>query len=234
MATNDDAAAVNEVVREQLVTAGAVDDTHVTHGSDGLRIGVGDQVMTRQNQPDLGVANRMTWTVTGITDTQRGAAVQRGPPATRHRGPRLRAAPPAPRLRRHRARRARRHRRPRRPRPVRRHRRRRRLRRPHPRPTLQHRAHHRRHPRPGPRAMGRRGRPEPRRPRPGPGPRRRGRGGPRTTHPPPNGTRSPSARRRAATGGSASPNGWNGSTPDSHGPPHRQPATESSGRGGRG
>jgi ATP-dependent exoDNAse (exonuclease V) alpha subunit len=68
VATNDDAAAVNEVVREQLVTAGAVDDTHVTHGSDGLRIGVGDQVMTRLNQPDLGVANRMTWTVTGITD----------------------------------------------------------------------------------------------------------------------------------------------------------------------
>ena len=68
MATNDDAAAVNEVVREQLVTAGAVDDVHVAHGSDGLRIGVGDQVMTRQNQPDLGVANRMTWTVTGIAD----------------------------------------------------------------------------------------------------------------------------------------------------------------------
>jgi exodeoxyribonuclease V alpha subunit len=68
VATNDDAAAINEVVREQLVTAGAVDDTRVTHGSDGLRIGVGDQVMTRQNQPDLGVANRMTWTVTGITD----------------------------------------------------------------------------------------------------------------------------------------------------------------------
>jgi zona occludens toxin (predicted ATPase) len=68
VATNDDAAAVNEVVREQLVTAGAVDDTTVTHGSDGLRIGVGDHVMTRQNQPDLGVANRMTWTVTGIAD----------------------------------------------------------------------------------------------------------------------------------------------------------------------
>jgi ATP-dependent exoDNAse (exonuclease V) alpha subunit len=68
VATNDDAAAVNEVVREQLVTAGAVDDTTVTHGSDGLRVGVGDQVMTRQNNPELGVANRMTWTVTGITD----------------------------------------------------------------------------------------------------------------------------------------------------------------------
>jgi hypothetical protein len=65
VAANDDAAAVNEVVREQLVTAAAVDDTQVTHG---LRIGVGDQVMTRQNKPDLRVANRMTWTVTGIAD----------------------------------------------------------------------------------------------------------------------------------------------------------------------
>ena len=98
----------------------------VTHGSDGLRIGVGDQVMTRQNDPDLGVANRMTWTVTGITDDGERAAAQRGPPAARHRRPRLRAAPPAPGLRDHRARRARRHRRPRRPRAVRRHRRRRR------------------------------------------------------------------------------------------------------------
>jgi ATP-dependent exoDNAse (exonuclease V) alpha subunit len=68
VATNDDAAAVNEVVREQLVAAGAVDDTQVTHGSDGLRIGVGDQVMTRLNKPDQGVANRMTWTVTRIAD----------------------------------------------------------------------------------------------------------------------------------------------------------------------
>jgi len=67
--TNDTAAAVNEVVRDQLVTAGAVDDATVTHGSDGLRIGKGDHVMTRHNNPDLGVANRMTWTVQGIADT---------------------------------------------------------------------------------------------------------------------------------------------------------------------
>ena len=67
--TNETAAAVNEVVRDQLVTAGAVDDTTITHGSDGLRIGKGDHVMTRDNDPGLGVANRMTWTVTGIADT---------------------------------------------------------------------------------------------------------------------------------------------------------------------
>jgi hypothetical protein len=65
--TNDDAAAINEVVREQLVNAGAVDNTDITHGSDGLRIGAGDKVMTRHNNHTIGVANRMTWTVTGIT-----------------------------------------------------------------------------------------------------------------------------------------------------------------------
>ena len=32
----------------------------------GERIGLGDRVATRHNDPDLGVANRQTWTVTGI------------------------------------------------------------------------------------------------------------------------------------------------------------------------
>ena len=32
----------------------------------GERIGLGDRVATRRNDPDLGVANRQTWTVTGI------------------------------------------------------------------------------------------------------------------------------------------------------------------------
>ena len=67
--TNDTASAVNEIVREQLVTAGVVDDQHVVHGSDGLRIGVGDKVTTRRNDHEIGVANRMTWTVTALTDT---------------------------------------------------------------------------------------------------------------------------------------------------------------------
>jgi len=80
--TNDTAAAVNEVVRDQLVTAGAVDDATVTHGSDGLRIGKGDHVMTRHNNPDLGVANRMTWTVQGIADTGGRVLSCRGWPRT--------------------------------------------------------------------------------------------------------------------------------------------------------
>ena len=32
----------------------------------GERIGLGDRVATRRNDPDLEVANRQTWTVTGI------------------------------------------------------------------------------------------------------------------------------------------------------------------------
>jgi exodeoxyribonuclease V alpha subunit len=32
----------------------------------GERIGLGDRVATRRNDPNLGVANRQTWTVTGI------------------------------------------------------------------------------------------------------------------------------------------------------------------------
>jgi conjugative relaxase-like TrwC/TraI family protein len=34
--------------------------------SRGERIGLGDRVATRRNDPDLGVANRQTWTITGL------------------------------------------------------------------------------------------------------------------------------------------------------------------------
>lgn len=64
--TNETAAVINEVVRERLVAAGQVDDTRITHGSDGLRIGAGDQVMTRENDPRIGVANREVWRVTQV------------------------------------------------------------------------------------------------------------------------------------------------------------------------
>lgn len=66
VATNDTAALINEAVREQLVSAGTVDDQRVVRGSDGLRIGAGDRVMTRHNDRDTGVANRQTWTVTSV------------------------------------------------------------------------------------------------------------------------------------------------------------------------
>lgn len=66
VATNEAAAAINEVVREQLVERGLVDDTATTIGSDGLRLGAGDRVMTRKNAHELSVANREVWTVTHV------------------------------------------------------------------------------------------------------------------------------------------------------------------------
>lgn len=47
VATNEAASLINEAMREELVAAGVVDDDRIVHGSDGLRIGVGDTVMTR-------------------------------------------------------------------------------------------------------------------------------------------------------------------------------------------
>ncbi len=44
--------------------------------SHGERIGLGDRVATRRNDPDLRVANRQTWTITGIGDD--GSLTARG------------------------------------------------------------------------------------------------------------------------------------------------------------
>lgn len=82
MATNEAASLINDAVREQLVAAGAVDDDRIVHGVDGLRIGVGDVVMTRSNDRYSGVANRQLWTVTALHDDGRlhllGPAAARG------------------------------------------------------------------------------------------------------------------------------------------------------------
>jgi hypothetical protein len=72
VATNAQALAVNEAVRAQRVAAGLVDDRRVAVGMDGVRIGAGDQITTRRNDPDLGVANREHWRVQEI---RRGAVV---------------------------------------------------------------------------------------------------------------------------------------------------------------
>ena len=66
--TREQVADLNQAIRERHVTAGRVDDSRVlvTHG--GERIGVGDRVATRRNDHDLNVANRDTWTVTGIAE----------------------------------------------------------------------------------------------------------------------------------------------------------------------
>jgi ATP-dependent exoDNAse (exonuclease V) alpha subunit len=71
--TREQVASLNVAIRDQrranttkghLADSGDSADSLVTAG--GERIGRGDRVATRRNDPDLGVANRQTWTVTGI------------------------------------------------------------------------------------------------------------------------------------------------------------------------
>ena len=62
-------ASLNAAIRDQRradPTTGDPADSMVT--ARGERIGLGDRVATRRNDADLGVANRQTWTVTGINE----------------------------------------------------------------------------------------------------------------------------------------------------------------------
>jgi exodeoxyribonuclease V alpha subunit len=78
--TREQAAVLNGFIRDRLVAAGHVDDTHTVATDAGERLGVGDRVATRRNDRDLGVSNRDTWTVTDIgTD---GSLTLRGRRAT--------------------------------------------------------------------------------------------------------------------------------------------------------
>ncbi|MGO1265565.1 MAG: MobF family relaxase [Microbacterium gubbeenense] len=63
VATNDEAARLNEHIRDQRAGAGAVDDAAPMTGSDGLPISCGDLIQTRKNDTILGVANRQLWIV---------------------------------------------------------------------------------------------------------------------------------------------------------------------------
>ncbi|MGD9430810.1 MobF family relaxase [Arthrobacter russicus] len=65
-ATNDEARELNERIRDERVRSGMVDDRRITTGSDGLSIGRGDVIQTRQNDSDVQVANRQTWTVQAV------------------------------------------------------------------------------------------------------------------------------------------------------------------------
>ncbi len=82
--TREHVAHLNAAIRDQrrpvprTVTSR---DSMVT--ARGERIGLGDRVATRRNDPDLGVANRQTWTVTGIGDD--GGLTLRAPAAGRGR-----------------------------------------------------------------------------------------------------------------------------------------------------
>ena len=102
--TNEHVNALNAAVRAELVASGAVDDTRTTVGT-AARIGAGDQVVTRRNDPGLEVANRDSWTVTSvqrdgsvIVTGDRGERVLPSDYVRQHRRARLRQ---------HRARRAR-------------------------------------------------------------------------------------------------------------------------------
>ena len=66
--TREQVADLNQAIRERQVASGKVDDSRVLVTDGGERVGVGDRVATRRNDHTLGVANRDTWTVTGLGD----------------------------------------------------------------------------------------------------------------------------------------------------------------------
>jgi hypothetical protein len=63
VATNAEAEAVNVAVRQLRVAAGTVNDTVVTFGLEGVRIGPGDHIVTRRNDAERNVSNRQSWVV---------------------------------------------------------------------------------------------------------------------------------------------------------------------------
>ncbi|PUA81099.1 AAA family ATPase [Nocardioides currus] len=65
--TRDQVADLNAAIREHQPVGDTADD-HVVTTERGERIGLGDRVATRRNDPNLQVANRQTWTVTCIGD----------------------------------------------------------------------------------------------------------------------------------------------------------------------
>ncbi|MDJ0336592.1 MobF family relaxase [Salinibacterium sp. G-O1] len=64
VATNEQAAELNALVQATHAEAGRTRQPALdVAGSDGLSLRIGDRVMTRRNDKELGVANRDTWTV---------------------------------------------------------------------------------------------------------------------------------------------------------------------------
>ena len=64
--TREQTTALNGAVRDRLLAAGHLEDTHGIVTRSGERLGVGDRVATRSNDRDLGVTNRDTWTITAV------------------------------------------------------------------------------------------------------------------------------------------------------------------------
>jgi len=88
-ASNEEAHALNERIRQRRVVRGEVDDTHTAFGSDGLPIGAGDVIQTRRNDAHVGVANRQTWIVQQITEDGDLYVVEAGNARKRERTVRL-------------------------------------------------------------------------------------------------------------------------------------------------
>ena len=81
--TREQSTALNGAIRDRLLAAGHLDDTHTVVTKTGERLGVGDRVATRRNDRDLGVTNRDTWTITAIgADGDHGSLTLRGRRAT--------------------------------------------------------------------------------------------------------------------------------------------------------
>jgi exodeoxyribonuclease V alpha subunit len=68
--TREHVASLNAAIRDQRrpdpATGNSADADPPLVTAQGERVGLGDRVATRRNNPDLQVANRQTWTVTGI------------------------------------------------------------------------------------------------------------------------------------------------------------------------
>lgn len=66
--TNAEADALSAMIREHLQLAGRVAEGGVHLGRDGNEAGVGDRLMTRQNNYELGVLNRGRYTIAEVLD----------------------------------------------------------------------------------------------------------------------------------------------------------------------
>jgi len=82
VASNDQRRVLNQLARDRLVDAGWVDNTDAIRTGGGERVGVGDEIQTRQNarhlQTDTGrwVRNRQRWQIDAISPD--GSVVARG------------------------------------------------------------------------------------------------------------------------------------------------------------
>ncbi len=73
--TREQVASLNAAIRDQRIATGVPSAAGAVITAAGERLGAGDQIATRRNDRDLGVANRDRWTVTG-TDGHGGLVVR--------------------------------------------------------------------------------------------------------------------------------------------------------------